>query len=281
VRFLEGRITFVHVSHDDGKSTILPVLGLRVDETVKLIGSHSFGINDLSNSVHVSEDVISTSKSLPDGSLTGSWVTNDEDGVSNTKDLMELDTFGYKTEFSLNLDLEVLGLTSLNEFDLELRGCERKGLQVCEESINQTTENGPIVGNNLGVVEIFQTSHENKSLGIIRGSSLKTTSLSQHRLYCSKTPIIMDLLREEGFGKIIQTHEFLGEILGLSETFRHEHILANKGNIWDNHCTGSEKSLKILGKLSSTSVTGVHGNEETDGRSEVKLVLKELEYSLS
>jgi hypothetical protein len=49
--FFERRKAFVHVSHNDRQVTIFPILGLGVDETVKLIGGNSLWINDFKDSI--------------------------------------------------------------------------------------------------------------------------------------------------------------------------------------------------------------------------------------
>jgi hypothetical protein len=144
-----------------------------------------------------------------------------------------------------------------------------------EEIIDKTEENLSILYNNLWPVEISKTSHENDFLINIWLSSLETTSLSEYRLDGSKTPIIMDLFGKERFGEIVQAHELLGKSFGGGKTFRHQHVFANKNNVWNNHCTTSEQGLKVLWEFSSTGITWVHCNKETNSKSETDLLFHE------
>lgn len=90
----------------------------------------------------------------------------------------------------------------------------------------------------------------------------------------------MDLLREQTLGETVQGHELLGEFLGGGKTFGHEHVLANEHNVGNNHCARSEKGLKVLGQLSSSGITRVHGDEESNGGSESNLLIEEEERVL-
>jgi len=90
----------------------------------------------------------------------------------------------------------------------------------------------------------------------------------------------MDLLGEEVLGEVIEAHELLGKISGSGETFRHEHVFADKNDIWDNHCATSEEGLKVLWKLGTSSITWVHGNEETYGNFKTNLLIEEEEGAL-
>jgi len=79
----------------------------------------------------------------------------------------------------------------------------------------------------------------------------------------------MHLLRKEGLGEVIKSHELLGKVSCCCETFRHKHVFANKHNVGNNHSARSEKSLQVFWKFGTTSVTGIHGNPETN--SDLKL----------
>jgi hypothetical protein len=141
--------------------------------------------------------------------------------------------------------------------------------------MDKTEEDLSILDNNLWPVEISKTSHENDFLIDIWLGSLETTSLSKYRLDCSETPIIMDLFGEKRFSKVIQAHELFGKSFGGSETFRHKHVLANEDNVWNNHCTTSEQGFKVLWEFSSTGITWVHCNKETNSKSETDLLFHE------
>jgi hypothetical protein len=70
--------------------------------------------------------------------------------------------------------------------------------------------------------------------------------------------------------------ELSSEGLCLDETLSHEHVFANKLKIGDDDSNGSEESLKTFGKLRTTKIPGVHGNESTASGVEADFVsLKE------
>jgi hypothetical protein len=69
------------------------------------------------------------------------------------------------------------------------------------------------------------------------------------------------------FGQLFQhefvnSHNFLGESLVLFETFRHECNLDNEEEIGGHHSDWSEQVSQVIGQLGTTSVTGIHSDEE-------------------
>lgn len=83
----------------------------------------------------------------------------------------------------------------------------------------------------------------------------------------------MTLFRKQLSGEHVEGHEFLGEVLGEDEAFRHEHVFADEDEVRHDHGAGAEECLQVVGKLSSTSVTRVHCDEETSGVLETDLAL--------
>jgi hypothetical protein len=197
--------------------------------------------------------------------------------MSNIKNFRKLDTF--KDETFVRLETTSFGAISNSSLEsfIDLWWSNNSW----EEIVNETKEDLSILDNNLWPVEISKTSHENNFLINIWFSSLETTSLSKYRLDSSETPIIMDLFGEERFSEIVQAHELLGKSIGCSETFRHEHVFANKNNVWNNHSTTSEQGFKVLWELGSTGITWVHCDEETDGESNTDLLFHKQEGAQS
>jgi hypothetical protein len=194
--------------------------------------------------------------------------------MTDIEDFCELNTL---------LDEAVLGLaTSLDgnlcAGDLEFLVLSAGRVHGGEEIVNQIFEDLTILDDNLGQVEISKGSHEEFVLATRGVFSLETTSLSKHGLDGSETPIVMDLLGEEGFGEGVEGHELLGEVLGLLETFSHEHVLTNEDNIGHNHGTGSEERLQVFGQLGSSSVTRVHGDEIASSHLDLNVVFVEDEH---
>lgn len=275
VLWLVWVVVFVHVSHDDREYTISPLFGLGVHATIELIGSDGFRIDDIVDGWDLSS-IIGLGKSLPDSGFSATGVTNNEARVTYHKNFSKLDDLLDETIFGLETaSLGDLSCDSIKlEIDLWL------GNDTWEEIENETEEDLSIIDDNLWHVEISETSHEDQIFVYIWLSSLETTSLSEYRLYGTETPIIMDLLGKKVLGKVIEAHELLGKISGSGETFRHEHVFADKNDIWDNHCATSEESLKVLWKLSTSSITWVHGNEETYGNFKTNLLIEEEESVL-
>ena len=77
------------------------------------------------------------------------------------------------------------------------------------------------------------------------------------------------------FCEFVKDCHLFGEHFGLSESFRHKHVLANKEQVWLNHSNWAEKRFQVVGKLWTTSVTRVHRDENTDAVDKVHLVVKE------
>mmetsp|Transcript_20734 Transcript_20734/g.31850 ORF Transcript_20734/g.31850 Transcript_20734/m.31850 type:complete len:616 (-) Transcript_20734:4614-6461(-) len=196
--------------------------------------------------------------------------------MSNHKDLSQLHALEHEAVFSL----EVLLLGRASDDSLEAEVNLRVSLDSGEEIVDQTEEDGSVLDDNLGPVEISETSHEDEILTDVGLGSLETTSLSEYRLDCSETPIVMDLLGEQRLSEVVEGHELLGQVLGSGETFRHEHVFANEHNIGHNHCARSEEGFQVLRKFSSSGVTGVHRDEEADSQTERDFFVLEQEHVL-
>lgn len=82
----------------------------------------------------------------------------------------------------------------------------------------------------------------------------------------------MDLLGELFFTELIQDEEFSGEDLVRVETAGGKFDTLDNLPIRNHHSDGSELHLQVLWQLLSTSVTGVHSNEEAEFRVHADLV---------
>lgn len=154
------------------------------------------------------------------------------------------------------------------------------GFNAWEEISNETKEDRTIINSNLGHVEITEGSHQNDLFGNIGVGTLKLTGLSEHRLNCTKSPIVMDHLGKQGFGEVVKSHELLGQIPSSLETFRHKHVFANKHHVGSDHSARAEQSLQVFWQLGTASVTRIHGDPETNGNFNANFLLEEEEHGL-
>jgi hypothetical protein len=97
------------------------------------------------------------------------------------------------------------------------------------------------------------------------GSLLDTGSIDDG-LYGSHTIIIMllgrKLLRVQGES----SDHLSGKTWSFLVTEGIEGDSTNLGVVRDHHCHWTEECLKVIGELSTTSITGVHGNESAESR---------------
>ena len=110
--------------------------------------------------------------------------------MTDTKDLVVLNSLGDKTV--TNLGLIVVVLSGSKEVLLKKRIGEPVSLQAVEETIDEVAENGPILGDDLRLVEELETTHENQTLIFIGLGTLEATSLTQNGLDRTQTPIVVD-----------------------------------------------------------------------------------------
>jgi len=175
LRKLVGTIILVHISHNDREHTVLPLLGLRVHATEKFIRGNGLGVDNVVNSL-LTTSVESLGSHLPYGSLTTTWVTDNEARVTHFKNFSVVDTLHDEEIFSLETSFLGVLLNISLEDDISLG----VSLNTWEEIVNETEENATIIDNNLGPVEITKSSHENLVFNDIGFSSLQFTSLSEH-----------------------------------------------------------------------------------------------------
>ena len=115
--------------------------------------------------------------------------------MTYAEDLVVLNRLG--NEAFADLDLQVELLARGNQVLLELRVREPVSLQVVEETVNEIAEDGPILSDDFWLVEIFETSHQDKALIGVGLVTLEATGLSEHGFDCTQAPIVVDLLREQ------------------------------------------------------------------------------------
>ena len=73
--------------------------------------------------------------------------------------------------------------------------------------------------------------------------SLQPAGNHQHRLDGPQSPIIVILLGQQLLTQRVQGDELPGQGLGLKESLRHEHDLADQPEIGDTHGTRPEENL--------------------------------------
>jgi len=61
-------------------------------------------------------------------------------------------------------------------------------------------------------------------------------------------------------------HHLFGQNATVQETEGVKTNLTNNGVVGHHHSDGSEKSLQVVGQFSTTSITGVHSNENAESR---------------
>jgi hypothetical protein len=121
-----------------------------------------------------------------------------------------------------------------------------------EEIGEETRENIGVLSNNLGDVEITESTEQNGELVEGGLGTTERTGDDQHGLDSTKSPIVMSSLGEQVTAKEIELGELTGENLGLHETLGHEHVFANKLEIGHHDSDGTEKGLKTFRKLGTT-----------------------------
>jgi hypothetical protein len=189
---------------------------------------------------------------------------------SKLNDLQNEIRIAVKTEFFSSIIDKTL------ESHVSLSGDINTGEKISKE----TEENVVIIGNNLGDVEVSQSSHEETLLGEVRLSSLERTGDDQHGLNGSQTPIVMGSLGEQISTEEIESRELDSQCLSLNETLSHEHVLANELKIGNDDSNGSEESLKTFGELRTTEITRVHGDVRTASGIKTDLITLEDESLL-
>mmetsp|Transcript_39857 Transcript_39857/g.66769 ORF Transcript_39857/g.66769 Transcript_39857/m.66769 type:complete len:343 (-) Transcript_39857:805-1833(-) len=209
------------------------------------------------------QNLVGFSETVPDLGFTGGRRSDDEHGVTNVEKLLHLDDLVKEAGLWLQLHLHSSYFTGIHEIfvhnTLDVGSSrEQVGTELSEDRL--------ILLHELRQVEVTQRAHEdNVLLRPWRSSTFEATGYAQDSLGRTQTPVIEPLLRKELLGEVVQSCEFVCEHTGASETFRHEHILANQPSIGHNHRTWTEERLKVLRQLSTPSVTGVHRDEHTDG----------------
>jgi hypothetical protein len=79
--------------------------------------------------------------------------------------------------------------------------------------------------------------------------------------------------------KLESSDHLLGKNCGLGVTEGIESDLTDKGIVWHHHSHWSEKGLQVVGKLRSTGITRIHGNENAEGLLHLNLTFLEEKFS--
>lgn len=85
----------------------------------------------------------------------------------------------------------------------------------------------------------------------------------------------MVLLRQLLLRKFVEHGHLLSQHFRLSETFRHQHVLANEKQVGLHHCHGAEKSFQVVWQLRTASIARVHRNVDTDRVDKLHFVIEE------
>jgi hypothetical protein len=178
-----------HISHDAREKTVLPFSSGWVDDTKKLIVCDNFRVQINANgfSFHVGVGLLEGSENLGFTSASG---TDDEDGVTDVEQFFELDNLEAEGVFGLQLEIE----DGLLYHSLQLWETLSRNVHGWEQVTDKTEEDGHIVSDDLGNVEISEGSHENLIFGATAIRSLESASDDEDRLDGSETPIVVILL---------------------------------------------------------------------------------------
>ncbi len=98
--------------------------------------------------------------------------------------------------------------------------------------------------------------------------TLQVTGGSQHGFDGSHTVIVMVLRGQLLRAQCVSCGDLSRHVSGVAETKRIKRNLCDHGVIWDHHCHCSEEGFQVVGQLRTTSVAGVHCNEDIAGRFE-------------
>jgi hypothetical protein len=179
--------------------------------------------------------------------------------VTHLSSLVKLDDFQEPLGFVDKVDSLNVGFDRL--FNLLVR----LGWDACltrEDILNEGCKERLILGYELGKVHITEgTSHNHLFVGASGFSSLGVTSGTEHRQNVSKTEVIVALFGQLLLAQLVEDVELLGKcgigaVADRGELDHHNDVSAGH-----HHSDTAEKDLQVLGKLLTTSVTGVHGNE--------------------
>lgn len=144
-----------------------------------------------------------------------------------------------------------------------------------EQITKKPHENIDIGLNNFWGVEISQGSQQDSVLRKLWLGSLELTSLHQHGVNGSESPIVMQRGGEKIPTKGIELGEFSSEDVGVNETLGHQHVLTDNSVLGHHHSNWPIELFKTLWKLGSTLVlltSWVHGEKHTTSWSQFQRI---------
>ena len=146
-----------------------------------------------------------------------------------------------------------------------------------EDIADELVEERLVGHDELGHVHLRQGGRKEVLLRLLHGLERRLTedgtSETEDGENVSQTEIVMTLLRELFLAKLVQDGELLVEGVELSVTDGGELDLNDRSSIGHHHGDTSEEDFKVLGKLLTTSITGVHRDEVTAGHVESNRLL--------
>ena len=153
------------------------------------------------------EILIRSEESPPRLSLPSAGVTDNEDGVPDKEDLLQLHDL--HDEVLLRLQLQVTGGVLHRLFELLVPF--PRNVQIREEVWDEAQEDRSVIGHDLWHIEVSESAHEDLVLRPLSVPSLEHPGHHQHRLDRPQAPVIVVLLGEQLFAQLVQGDELAGE----------------------------------------------------------------------
>ena len=243
---------------DLGVDTWNPLTSNGVHDTIHLLTSEGFWVHSdllvwLSN---FSEGI---SQSVHNGSLTATYGTDDHETVTYERGLVKLNDL----DEPLWLIEQVVLSHELSDGTLNFLIGLLFDISLSWEDISEKRkEEWDILSDELGQVHISEgTGHNHFLISTWWLGSLGVTGSSEYGKNVSKTEIVVTLLGQLLFAKLVEHIEFLGQWNESGVTDRGELDHDNDSSVGNHHTYTSEQNLEVLWKLLTTSITWVHGNE--------------------
>ena len=211
--FRSIRCQIGQVSHDGGEESVLPFSRCRVDDAEQFVVCHRFWIQINGHRLPFLI-VIRSIEHFPDLRFARAGIAHDEDRVTHFEQFLQLNHFEDERIFRLQFQIDGRLFDQLFKIKISTEqmadaGVERSfrssfdlpfswHVQSRKEITDQTHEDGHVIGDNLGNVEITQSSHQHLIFGSTRIRTTQCTGDDQDRFDRSQTPIVVILDRPTG-----------------------------------------------------------------------------------
>ena len=225
--------------------------------------------------------IVQAGQSLPQnaraGSLADTCAANQHISVPDCHRFEQLDDFDLE---GFNPD-EILLVELLLDSLLQLLILEERHLHSGEQILNDTSEEGQILFEELGHVRI---THSSNQKDVFWNCVILSSQFSGHNedgFDSTHAEIVMILLGELLGRKRVKLHHLLRKRSSLGESFREEDNLSDKLIIRDHHRDGSEERFQVVGQFGTTRITGVHSNEHTEAEIQGNSLTLKIEFGQS